>query len=211
MKNFKILVPFLFLATFLHAQSITFKGLEYKVIKSKVTQKEWLDRNLGATEKCESPYNKQCFGDYYQWGRQANGHEKSNANTTLTKLSKDTKKNNKFIRVKTTGNFDWRTTHDDTLWASAHSLNNVCPKGFRVPTIEELEKETSINKFFLAIPLSGYKSFCNGKLVQTSKQGALWSSSPYENDAYYLDIRKNSVESSTSSRADAFPVRCIKE
>lgn len=210
-NNIIIICLVLCISTSLFSDEIKFKGLTYQVITSPITKQKWLDRNLGATEKCESLTNKKCFGDYYQWGRQANGHEKYNSKTTQKKLLTDSVHHTKFIRVKTTGNFDWRLSKDNTLWRKSSSYNRICPIGFKVPTIDELTSEIKNNKSFLMIPLSGYKSFCNGKLVQTNKQGALWSSSTYENDAYYLDVNSNRIEYSTSSRADAFPVRCIKE
>jgi len=43
-------------------------GNEYKTITSPNTGKVWLDRNLGAEKVCETPDDKRCFGDYFQWG-----------------------------------------------------------------------------------------------------------------------------------------------
>lgn len=190
------------------AQSITFKGLTYNIITSSKTNQQWLDRNLGAKKVCLTKVDEACFGDYYQWGRIADGHEKASAKV-VKKSQVNINNTTAFIKVKDGAFFDWNNQSDDNLW-NKNSLNNICPSGFKVPTIEELSLEVEKNSQFLKLPLSGYKSFCNGSLVQTKKQGGVWSSSTYEKDSYYMDIRVNSIESSTSSRADAFPVRCIK-
>lgn len=207
---YKLCFITVFLSQFLLAQTIQFDGLNYKVIKSSVTQKEWLDRNLGAKRACISSVDERCFGDYYQWGRKSDGHQKVNAKV-INKSEIQNTKSTAFINVKSKIDFDWRSTSNDNLWKGINSQNNVCPKGFRVPTMDELKSEMNGKTSFLNIPLAGYKSFCNGNLVQSKKQGALWSSSVYEKDAYYLDVRNDSIDSSTSSRADAFSVRCIKE
>lgn len=66
---------------------ITFKGLEYRVVKSSVTGKLWLDRNIGATEPCNIDDNNYstnedaCIGDLFQFGRMADGHEKKDSTT----------------------------------------------------------------------------------------------------------------------------------
>ena len=207
---YKLCFIFVFSGQFLFAQTLQFEGLTYKVIKSPITGQKWLDRNLGAKRVCLSLTDEKCFGDYYQWGRKSDGHQKSNAKV-VNKIEVQGNASGAFINVKSKTDFDWRKISDDNLWKNTKSQNNVCPRGFKIPTIEELKSETRGNKSFLNIPLSGYKSFCNGNLTQTKKQGALWSSSVYEKDAYYLDIRKDNMDSSTSSRADAFSVRCIKE
>ena len=65
--------------------TITFKGKTYKTVVSEVTNRIWLDRNLGASEVCGTTNNDDaCVGDLYQWGRKADGHEKitSEANGT---------------------------------------------------------------------------------------------------------------------------------
>lgn len=59
---------------------IIYRGFNYKKITSPTTNKVWLDRNLGASKACDQNKNmfasdldyetsqKDCFGDYYQWG-----------------------------------------------------------------------------------------------------------------------------------------------
>ena len=204
------------------AESIYFKGREYKVITSPFTSAKWLDRNLGAYRACKAYDDELCFGDYYQWGRKTNGHEKKKSKVRYGRLIYDMDKNTKFIAIeKKNRSFDWRISRNDRLWSGK---NHICPKGFRVPTQEELFKETvgvdsqkkvvdikSAFDNFLKIPASGFKSLCKGTLGGVGRVGALWSSSTFLNDAYYLDIKPNSADMSTGSRAEGLPVRCIKD
>ena len=48
----------------------------YDTIISPTTGKVWMDRNLGSKVVCTAKNHTACYGDYYQWGRNADGHEK---------------------------------------------------------------------------------------------------------------------------------------
>jgi len=74
---------------------IIFNENTYKIVTSPITGKVWLDRNLGASMVCtqsrddfadDASYvtsQENCFGDYYQWGRLADGHEKANSGSVV--------------------------------------------------------------------------------------------------------------------------------
>lgn len=64
--------------------NITLRDKDYGCVPSPYTGKIWLDRNIGATRLCEDINDTQCFGDYYQWGRSADGHEKFDSETNDT-------------------------------------------------------------------------------------------------------------------------------
>ena len=49
--------------------TISFKGLTYKLVTSPYTGRVWLDRNLGATKVAESSTDSAAYGDYYEFGR----------------------------------------------------------------------------------------------------------------------------------------------
>jgi len=49
------------------------------------TGKIWLDRNLGAARVCTNMTDTACYGDYYQFGRDVDGHEDSLSATTNIK------------------------------------------------------------------------------------------------------------------------------
>lgn len=88
----------------------TWKGLVYETVTSPVTGRVWLDRNLGASQVCTALDDTNCYGDYYQWGRDTDGHEKSNSSTTAT-LATDlnTSGNSSFI-TNGSSPYDWVET-----------------------------------------------------------------------------------------------------
>jgi len=56
--------------------TFSFRGKEYGTVTSPYTGRVWLDRNLGAKQVCTAMNDFKCIGDFYQWGRGADGHEK---------------------------------------------------------------------------------------------------------------------------------------
>jgi hypothetical protein len=57
------------------SQSVSHGGLTYMTVLSPDTGKIWLDRNLGATRVATSSTDFSSYGDLYQWGRPADGHQ----------------------------------------------------------------------------------------------------------------------------------------
>jgi hypothetical protein len=51
-------------------------------VTNPATGQTWMDRNLGASRAATSPTDEQAYGDLYQWGRAADGHEKRRSSTT---------------------------------------------------------------------------------------------------------------------------------
>ncbi|VVH51242.1 hypothetical protein BPUTSESOX_2237, partial [uncultured Gammaproteobacteria bacterium] len=49
--------------------TISFKGLTYKLVTSPDTGRVWLDRNLGATQVATKADDSAAYGDYYEFGR----------------------------------------------------------------------------------------------------------------------------------------------
>jgi len=104
----------------------------------------WLDRNLGAYRPAQTYDDASSFGDYYQWGRLTDGHEKQNSVTTTTKSTTDVPGHGDFIRTDTYSfpdNQDWRDPRNDYLWYPDTPINNPCPPGWRVPRQSELSLE----------------------------------------------------------------------
>jgi len=62
--------------------TITHNAITYGTVISPHTGRVWLDRNLGALKICENIDDTECYGDYYQWGRKTDGHEKYNSKIT---------------------------------------------------------------------------------------------------------------------------------
>jgi hypothetical protein len=48
------------------------------------TGQVWMDRNLGASQVATSSTDPASYGDLYQWGRPADGHQKRKSATTAT-------------------------------------------------------------------------------------------------------------------------------
>jgi hypothetical protein len=112
------------------------------------TGRIWMDRNLGASRVALSPTDNQAYGDYYQWGRPADGHEKhivsGTANDYTSERSTTTVPvNNKYI-FPSDGSWDWLVTPNNTLWTGVNAPNNPCPTGFRIPTESEWAAEAAV-------------------------------------------------------------------
>jgi uncharacterized protein (TIGR02145 family) len=111
------------------------------------TGKIWLDRNLGASRVAQNSTDTQAYGDYFQWGRPADGHEKmqvngTSADFTTVKSTTSVPSNSKFIK-STDSSGDWLVTPDNTLWTGSNPANNPCPDGYRIPTESEWFAEAS--------------------------------------------------------------------
>ena len=53
-------------------------------VTNPTTGKIWMDRNLGASQVATSSTDANAYGDLYQWGRAADGHESRTSATTST-------------------------------------------------------------------------------------------------------------------------------
>ena len=215
------------------SQTITYKGIEYKTIRSKYTHRVWLDRNIGASKVCESYKDTKCYGSYVQWGRGLDGHEFSNSSYTKTKYTSLDNTANKFVLTKDTNSGDWVAggVDDDgsirqQRWMATDG-SGVCPRGFRVPTKNEFEEETIKNEYrdpfknrddaynsFLKFASAGYKNdqSNNGAFAYLGKHGMYWTSSISGNRATYVHFSTDSIMMySTSHFAMGANVRCIKD
>jgi uncharacterized protein (TIGR02145 family) len=110
------------------------------------TGRVWLDRNLGASRVATSSTDTQAYGDYYQWGRPADGHQTkyltNNNSTGFTNTRSATAVPSTDLWIEPTdGSNDWLSTPDNTLWTGANPATNPCPAGFRIPTESEWSAE----------------------------------------------------------------------
>ena len=137
---------------------------------------KWATRNVATPGKFAA--NSEDAGEYYQWN-------------------------------KGTTDFLFNDDYYDSVYADAASwlsANDPCPAGWRVPTLEEIEKlldedkvsnewitvngingrkftdKTTGNSIFL--PAAGYRDDLGGKLYDVGDSGVYWGSTQYDSDDY---------------------------
>ncbi len=123
--------------------TLKFKSLNYAEVTSARTNRVWLDRNLGATDRGNN-------GDLYQWGRKADGHQLRDSTYSNTDILSTLDENSSlFISNYANGHSDW--TSDDKngskrveFWSKTDG-SSICPAGYRVPTRDELLAEFTIS------------------------------------------------------------------
>ena len=193
-------------AVVLSTGSLTHNGFTYGTVQSPYTNKIWLDRNLGASQVCQSYDDSSCYGNLYQWGRDADGHEKRNSSNFNT------------------GNSDWNDSDSDgsersAFWSKTDG-SGICPMGYRVPTIDELAEETLLNGVddrvdasnnFLKLPSAGYRGSNDGSLNNEGSRGYVWAATPSSSYAHYLYFGSAYAYTYNSSRAYGCSVRCLKD
>jgi len=212
--------------------TVVHHGQTYGTVRSPLTGRIWLDRNLGARRVCRGFDDPECFGDYYQWGRMTDGHQ-DNESDVNGSLAQD---------VTVVGHSDFITVVDPQAfgdwafgWDSNGSIRSaqwrktdgtsVCPTGFRVPTLAELRAElfdagsagiknrADAFNTFLKLPSAGVRDYMSGDWEEEGTRGELWSASVL--DASYaagvsFDASGEETESYIDGRrASGFSVRCI--
>jgi len=172
----------------------------------KTTSGTWLTfmcYNLGAADTLQfmSPAQQAAYtnpadgyGDLYQWGRQADGHQLRsakavNGGTTSRAIFYDSNSQipvgDKWYGVPvyfTDGALDWHgngVDENDHLWDGTYLANNPCPTGWRLPTTHEWLSIVNNVDNGVSIPTTGY----------TSSSGNTWQWAPfngYSNPGYLV-------------------------
>lgn len=199
-------------------------------VTSPFTSRVWMDRNLGASQVCTDYNDTLCYGDYYQWGREADGHHELNS-TTTTILATDyiNVGSDLILDINTTG--DWVTAgvdDDKTLrsfnWSKTDGTS-ICPIGFRVPTSLELMAEfdpvvydvntseylyEDIN--FLKVSKSGFRSPTDGNYTEQGFYVYLYASGDVNETILFIDPDPFSGFHGLSTGVTSGKnVRCIKD
>lgn len=92
--------------------------------------------NLGANESQDPFTGSNISGDYYQWGRFSDGHEKAGSATTSTRSSSN-RPGSSFITGPNGQWLDWCTSGitGNNRWSdSQKGENDPCPAGWKVPS-----------------------------------------------------------------------------
>jgi uncharacterized protein (TIGR02145 family) len=188
-------------------------------VTNATTGKIWMDRNLGASQVATSSTDAASYGDLYQWGRAADGHQIRTSGTTATLSAIDQPAHGDFITINS-GDYDWRSPQNDNLWQGVSGVNNPCPSGYRLPTDTELEAEraswgtnNAAGAFGspLKLPMSGFRDLSNGSLGLVGTAGVYWSSTVSGTDSRILDFSSSTAVMDAASRAYGLSVRCLKD
>jgi uncharacterized protein (TIGR02145 family) len=188
------------------------------------TGKIWMDKNLGASQVATSSTDADAYGDLYQWGRAADGHESRTSTTTSTNATSAVPNDGNawdglFI-TEGSSPYDWLTPQDDNLWQGVSGTNNPCPSGYRLPTEAEWEAERqswssndAAGAFAspLKLPVAGFRNRSSGSLGNVGSSGFYWSSTVDGTDAGFLDFVSSSAGMYSRSRAFGKSVRCLKD
>jgi hypothetical protein len=187
-------------------------------VLNSVTGKTWMDRNLGASRVALSAMDEQAYGDLYQWGRLADGHQCRNSPTTEELSSSDVPGHGDFIIFNSTLN-DWRSPQNDNLWQGVDGVNNPCPSGYRLPTESELNAErlswssnNAAGAFAspLKLSLPGIRLVMFGELIYVGTFGYYWSSTVSASRSRYLFFDTSLANMYSLNRANGASVRCLK-
>ena len=205
----------------------------YGTVTSPSTGKIWHDRNLGATQICTALNDTACYGNYYQWGRNSDGHQVLTSTTTATQATDVTAVGHgDFITSVGGQQYDWGFDADQNgatrkaNWSSTAG-DSVCPAGFRLPTKTELNNELILENIydhysayssFLKLPSAGARSADTGDVSQQGTIGFLWSSdidnlgtiyNYWSSSMYYYNLEAG--VSADVSRGSGIAVRCIQQ
>lgn len=188
-------------------------------VMNPITGETWMNKNLGATQVATSSTDTDSFGDLYQWGRAADGHQLRTSGATYTLSNTDTPGHSDFI-INGNSPYDWRSPGNDNLWQGVSGTNNPCPTGFRLPTSAELSAEqqswssNNTDGAFaspLKLPVAGLRDGSNGGFSTLGSIGGYWSSTVAGTSSRYLVFNDSSAFMFFGNRSFAVSVRCIKE
>jgi hypothetical protein len=192
----------------------------YGTVVNPVTGKIWLDRNLGATQVATSSTDAASYGDLYQWGRNADGHQIRTSGTTATLATNYFTTNGLFITTYASP-YNWLSVVETHMWSGTAAENNPCPSGFRISTAAEWDQErrtwssnNAAGAFAspLKLPLAGARiNGGGGSLDGVGTSGSYWSSTVSGADARTLYFGSSVAGMSTYGRAGGLSVRCIKD
>jgi hypothetical protein len=214
--------------------TFTYNGstVVYGVINSQKTGKQWLDRNLGATSVATGIDDYRNYGDLFQWGRRADGHQlivRTNVNNvvatpvngmTATTSSSDNPGHALFI-YNETDPFDWRVPQNNNLWQGVNGTNNPCPSGWRVPTSEELfaENITDIVDGYskLKLTFTGRRNATSTTplMVANPRNGFYWtttlstSNNIFARGVYFDEAGTDPAV--VANRGNGYAVRCVRD
>jgi len=194
-------------------------------------------KNMTADQQAAHTNPEDTYGDLYQWGRMADGHEKHTSPviagpvSTLDGNGQPTGSAIGSFITKVSAPYDWRDPQNNNLWGVPKTAQDPCPAGWRVPTKAEWQAVIDNNSniwqyspipgykispdggttYSLFLPAAGYRSYNGGSLYDVGSNGYYWSSTPHSNNAYSLNFLSGYFSTDTDNRAYGFSIRCVAE
>jgi len=217
--------------------TFTYNGqtVTYGIINSAATGRKWMDRNLGAPN-APSAYNDYAnYGDLFQWGRLADGHQLINrtgpadanmsgvngttsTDPAVTQFSTTDVPGHSLFIVSQSFPSDWRDPKNDNLWQGVNGINNPCPAGWRVATDAEwtLESLGTITAAYtkLKITFTGVRAADGTGIFQSATAGIYWTSAIGTTNnlrSKRVTINTTATTPSENVRANGYACRCIKD
>jgi uncharacterized protein (TIGR02145 family) len=218
------------------AYATTSKGTQYgkvltlpRTVQSPYTGKVWMTSNLGATTTPVSPSptpDVPSYGNLYQWGRTSDGHEiaQPTKSAQTTNLAADYTNTTSSFITNSSGNQDWLTSENPNLWQGISGLNNPCPNGYRLPTLNEFSNEimnfssqdiSGAFNSFLKLPVTGSRDNAGNVIGYTTHDiGRYWTSTINGSNSRPIYLTASSItqptDLSSSARVNGFAIRCIR-
>jgi len=187
----------------------------------------WLQQNLGSDNVATAVNDEASYGDLFQWGRWADGHQNRNSAITAT-----TTPNNPIGLESGNANYLtswWSATALTDQWqanspADATDVNGCDPckalgEGWRLPTSTEwvavvtgrITSPATALSSFLKLPGTGYRSSTDGGFTFVGARGYYWSSDTANSGGKYLYIGTASANSTSGApRGQGAAIRCLK-
>jgi hypothetical protein len=210
-----------------YSNELNFVTLNYTYLKNttivdvkSVTGRIWMDRNLGASRAALSINDELSFGNLFQWGRLADGHESRTSQTTNSISNNYIPGNSLFIL----NSGDWLLPQNNFLWSNDLN-NNPCPTGYSIPTEEELANEiktwSTLDAYgafnsLLKLPFAGFRNGETG-VLETGFSSAYWTKTTgpkpagsNSNTSRILGSQLTSLNFFSNPRTYGFSCRCIK-
>ncbi|MDD3491774.1 MAG: FISUMP domain-containing protein [Candidatus Pacebacteria bacterium] len=199
--------------------TFTYRGSSeiYGTVLSK--NKCWMDRNLGASRIAGSSNDVSAYGDLFQWGRGADGHQIRTSGMTAILSSSDNPGHSNFI-TPAASPYDWRSPQNPNLWQGVNGINNPCPEGWRVPTSNEWDNEldswgtkNSVGAFgsSLKLPVTYYRHRKDGAIFEGEGiVGRYWTTTLAGGFAQMLAFDSTSAIIKTNdTNGHGMAIRCI--